>query len=132
VTTDGDPRLRRHLDRARVDLETLRTAMGAVTGAGEALDGLVRVTCRAGGAIEDVGVDARAMRRQAAELAAAFREAHAQATRAAAEATQVVLRDAGGFADVVAQMERGTLDLTELMEGRGFGVRDLVRRLGGA
>jgi DNA-binding protein YbaB len=131
VTADETLRLRRQLERARVDLESLRTRMGQVTGVGEALDGLVRVTCRPGGAVEDVWVDPRAMRRQSAELATAFREAHTQAARAAAEETQVVLQDAGTFADVAAQIGRGTVDFTALLERQGIPVRDLVRRLGG-
>ncbi|HEV7825989.1 MAG TPA: YbaB/EbfC family nucleoid-associated protein [Mycobacteriales bacterium] len=131
MTADDDLRLRHALDRVRVDLDTLRTRVGAVTGVGEALDGLVRVTCRAGGAIEDVRIDPRAMRRQSAELAAAFREAHTRATLAAAEATQIVLRDSGTFADVAGQMERGSVDLTSFLEHQGIPVRDLARRLGG-
>jgi DNA-binding protein YbaB len=127
-----DPRAERLLDRARVDLAALRTRLQDVTGTGDALDGLVRVTCRADGTVAEVVVDPRAMRRQSAELAAAFQEAHAAASRAAAEATRITLAESGTFADLGDQLARGSRDLTALMERQGIPVRDLLRRLGGS
>jgi DNA-binding protein YbaB len=127
-----DPRLERLLDRARADLDDLRTRTGTVTGSGEALDGLVRVTCRPGGVVDDVVVDPRAMRHRAAELAEAFREAHAAASRAASAAVRAVLAESGTFAEIGAQLDRGTVDVAAVLERQGLGVRDLVRRLGGA
>jgi DNA-binding protein YbaB len=130
--TDERFALERQLDRARVDLGSLRARMQDVAGVGEAMDGLVRVTCRVGGVIEKVSLDPRAMRRPSADLADAFKAAHAAAVVAAAESAQQALRESGTFTELATQLQDGTVDLVALIERQGIPVRDILRRLSGS